>query len=73
MVQFSPLDDEFLYLTYALILPLSLLMVSELPMFSLKIKSLQLKANIQRLLSFVIGGINRYLKSAALLVYPLLL
>ncbi len=48
MVQFTPLDDRFLYLTYALILLLSLLMVSELPMFSLKIKSLQLKANIQQ-------------------------
>jgi CDP-diacylglycerol--serine O-phosphatidyltransferase len=48
MVRLSPLDDTFLYLTYALILLLSLLMVSEFPMFSLKIKSLQLEGNRQQ-------------------------
>ncbi|QRX64422.1 CDP-diacylglycerol--serine O-phosphatidyltransferase [Dysgonomonadaceae bacterium zrk40] len=48
MVQLSPLDDKFLYLTYALILLLSLLMVSEITMFSLKIKSLQLEGNRQQ-------------------------
>ncbi|NCD14238.1 MAG: CDP-diacylglycerol--serine O-phosphatidyltransferase [Bacteroidia bacterium] len=45
MDHLAPQEGSFLYLTLSLIVILSLLMVSEFPMFSLKIKSLQLKGN----------------------------
>lgn len=44
----------YLYLTAGLILVLSLLMISEIPMFSLKIKSMKIKGNERQLLLIVI-------------------
>lgn len=46
----SPYIDIFSYLTLFLILLMSLLMVSEIPMFSLKIKSRALKGNERQLI-----------------------
>lgn len=56
IVQLSPRNEIFLYLTYALILLLSLLMVSEFPMFSLKIKSLQPRENRQQFTLIVLSA-----------------
>ncbi|MEA5045945.1 MAG: CDP-diacylglycerol--serine O-phosphatidyltransferase, partial [Petrimonas sp.] len=44
----------YFYLTIGFILVLSLLMISEIPMFSLKIKSLKLKGNEKQLLLIVL-------------------
>ncbi len=44
----------YFYLTIGFILALSLLMISEIPMFSLKIKSLKLKGNEKQLLLIVL-------------------
>lgn len=56
LVQLSLRNEMFLYLTYALILLLSLLMVSEFPMFSLKIKSLQPRENRQQFTLIVLSA-----------------
>jgi len=53
----APLESSFLYLTLALIVILSLLMVSEIPMFSLKIKSWRLKGNGRQLTLIVLSAV----------------
>ncbi|MDO5665307.1 MAG: CDP-diacylglycerol--serine O-phosphatidyltransferase [Bacteroidia bacterium] len=50
----SNINEFYLYLTIGFILILSLLMVSEIPMFSLKIKNLKLKGNEKQLLLIVL-------------------
>ncbi len=46
----SGVNESYVYMTIGFILVLSLLMVSEIPMFSLKIKSLKIKGNEKQLL-----------------------
>jgi len=53
----APQESSFLYLTLALIVILSLLMVSEIPMFSLKIKSWRLKGNGRQLTLIVLSAV----------------
>lgn len=53
----APQESTFLYLTLALIVILSLLMVSEIPMFSLKIKSWHLKENGRQLTLIVLSAV----------------
>lgn len=51
---FASSNGFYFYLTIGFILTLSLLMVSEIPMFSLKIKSLKLKGNEKQLLLIIL-------------------
>lgn len=53
---FSSINNIALYLTVGLIVILSLLMVSEIPMFSFKLKNLKIKGN-ERPLILIIGAI----------------
>ena len=46
----SGVNESYVYMTIGFILVLSLLMVSEIPMFSLKIKNLKLRGNEKQLL-----------------------
>ena len=63
----------YLYLTAGLILVLSLLMISEIPMFSLKIKSMKIKGNERQLLLIVImTGCVVFWESRELPGYPVL-
>lgn len=48
-------SEEILFVTFFLIIGLSLLMVSEIPMFSLKIKSLKLKGNEKQILLILLA------------------
>lgn len=50
----SEVNEFYFYLTICFILVLSLLMVSEIPMFSLKIKNFKLKGNEKQLLLVVL-------------------
>lgn len=49
MQQIAPINGSFLYLTLLCILMFSYLLVSEIPMFSLKIKDKSLKGNVKQL------------------------
>lgn len=57
MQRLAPSETFFLYLTLLLILLLSLLMVSELPMFSLKIKQLSLRGNERQLTLVLLSAV----------------
>lgn len=50
----SSVNESYVYMTIGFILVLSLLMVSEIPMFSLKIKNLKLRGNEKQLLLIVL-------------------
>ena len=50
----SGVNESYVYMTIGFILVLSLLMVSEIPMFSLKIKNLKLRGNEKQLLLIVL-------------------
>lgn len=50
----APADGYYLYLTIAFILALSILMVSEIPMFSLKFKKLQFKGNERQFILIIL-------------------
>lgn len=54
MTQFVTGNENFFYLTTGLIIVMSVLMVSEIPMFSLKIKKISFKGNEKQILLIVV-------------------